>query len=297
MTSAAHSLGTIAMFLVALLIAHAPNILQQEETAGGPTVVGLDHIPIAVADLDIAAERYRQLGFTLKPGRPHNGIRNQHVKFRDGTEIELITASEARDSLATEYRQHLVAGDGPAFVALYAPEISALARRLDAAGQPYHRAGTLLSFPQADGLRYIFFGQRNRSPTDRAEHFSHPNGAEKLMAVWLASDDFTAERTLLSALGASWVEKEVRVPEPLRVTVAELPEGEVWLLPGSRQLVPGRRIVGATVYTQDLAALNSILARTGRDVPPTVQTKRGKSVFLSPSITSGIWLEFREPRL
>ncbi|MCI0434391.1 MAG: VOC family protein [Gemmatimonadetes bacterium] len=34
---------------------------------------GLDHIPIAVNDLDAAAARYRQLGFTLKPGRPHDG--------------------------------------------------------------------------------------------------------------------------------------------------------------------------------------------------------------------------------
>jgi catechol 2,3-dioxygenase-like lactoylglutathione lyase family enzyme len=69
-------------------------------TALTPVVVGLDHIPIAVADLERAAERYRRLGFTLKPGRAHkNGIRNQHAKFADGTELELITAPEGRDSL------------------------------------------------------------------------------------------------------------------------------------------------------------------------------------------------------
>ena len=39
-----------------------------------PAVLGLDHVPIAVEDLERAAERYRALGFSLKPGRPH-GVR------------------------------------------------------------------------------------------------------------------------------------------------------------------------------------------------------------------------------
>jgi hypothetical protein len=68
----------------------------------------------------------------------------------------------------------------------------------------------------------------------------------------------------------------------------------VWLLPGSRQLVPGRRIIGATVQTRDLGALRRILMKNGRDVPATVETKSSKSIFLSPDITHGIWLEFRE---
>src|SRR5262245_2486202 len=92
------------------------------DPAGDPAVVGLDHVPIAVANLEAAAARYRGLGFTLKPGRPHdNGIRNQHAKFADGTELELISAPEARDALTTTYRRHLEHGDGPAFLALYAP--------------------------------------------------------------------------------------------------------------------------------------------------------------------------------
>lgn len=54
-----------------------------------PQINGLDHINIAVVDLEAAAERYRDLGFSLKPGARHtNGIRNRHVKFPDGTELE-----------------------------------------------------------------------------------------------------------------------------------------------------------------------------------------------------------------
>ncbi len=75
------------------------------EGVGETTVLGLDHIPVEVIDLDAAAERYRQLGFALKPDRPHdNAIRNQHVKFKDGSEIELITIREIRDSPTAEYQ-------------------------------------------------------------------------------------------------------------------------------------------------------------------------------------------------
>ena len=59
-----------------------------------------------VNDLDAAVTRYRALGFALKPGKPHdNGIRNQRVKFEDGTELELLTAPEAKDRLTTQYRR------------------------------------------------------------------------------------------------------------------------------------------------------------------------------------------------
>jgi hypothetical protein len=102
-------------------------------------VVGLDHLPVAVANLDEAAARYLRLGFVLKPGRPHaNGIRNQHAKFADGTEIELITAPDARDALTATYRRHLALGDGPAFLALFAPSLEEAAARLDAAASRDH---------------------------------------------------------------------------------------------------------------------------------------------------------------
>lgn len=144
-----------------------------------PLILGLDHMPLAVADLEAASERYRQLGFTLKQGRYHeNGIRNRHIKFSDGTEIELITASESRDALTTEYLQHLAQGDGPAFVSFFAPEIDRVAQYFDAEDVRYDRSNGLLSFPERHRLRYLFFGRRTSSPTDRPGHFRHDNGAE-----------------------------------------------------------------------------------------------------------------------
>ena len=183
--------------------------------ANPPAITGLDHIPIAVRDLDRAAADYRALGFALKPGRPHeNGISNQHVKFPDGTELELITASETRDALTATYLKHLAAGEGPAFLALFAPGVDPGSLGLD-----------------SDPLRYIFMFGRNQSPTDRPEHFAHPNTAESLIGVWLGGDDLSAERRLLEKLGARIQVEDIRVPDITRAPVAHLVEGEVVLPP------------------------------------------------------------------
>jgi len=285
----------VVALLLLLAVASTPVRPQSAPAAGRPVVLGLDHVPLAVTDLDGASERYRELGFALKPGRPHeNGLRNQHVKFADGTEIELISVREARDSLTAEYLRHLAAGDGPAFVGLFAPDLDRLAGRLDAEGRVYRTGDGLLSFPESDKLRYVFFGRRNRSASDRPEHFRHRNGAEALIGVWIAGDDLGPERQLLASLGATLTDRGVHAPGSLTATVAEFPQAEVVFLPGSRQLVPGRHVVGLTVRTRDLEAVQRTLTAGSRSIPPIVETAVGRSLFLRPDVTHGIWLEFRE---
>ena len=241
-----------------------------------PATTGLDHIPIAVADLESAAEQYRSLGFVLKPGRPHdNGIRNVHAKFADGTELELITAPAARDDLTATYRQHLLAGDGPAFLAFHAPGLDEARRR------------------QAPG--YIFFGGLNRSLTDKPEHFAHPNGGEALIGVWLAADDLSRERKLLEAMGAAMERREALVPTPQTTDVARFLRHEVVLLPGRFQLVPGRRIVGATVAVSSAEAARGMLEQKGIKVQDG-SVHHSRSIFIAPAWAHGLWLELRQRR-
>lgn len=265
-------LGLIAV--LAPLGDAAPRAVQAPAVT--PAVIGLDHIPIAVRDLEAAADRYRELGFSLKPGRPHqNGIRNQHAKFPDGTELELITAPEERDALTTTYHRHLAAGDGPAFLALYAPDASRVPRRLESP------------------LGYLFFGPRNASPTDRPEHFAHANTAESLIAVWLSSDTLSGERALFEKLGASTSRREVHVPGRVTADVARFREGEAVFLPGSHQLVSGRRIVGVTLRVRSVATVRQLLASRRVPVSPAPDGPEN-SVFLAPPTTHGLWIEFRE---
>ena len=280
-------LFSVGAALVGLAVVRAPT---------APAITGLDHIPIAVTDLARAADDYRALGFALKPGRPHDdGIENQHVKFTDGTELELITAPAVRDALTTTYRHHLENGDGPAFMALFAPDRAAADERLTALEVRHASNGGAIDFPADGPLGYVFLSGRNKSPTDRPEHFAHPNTAESLIGIWLAGNDLSRERRLLAGLGATIIDTNVKVPDAIRASVARLREGEVILLPGSRQLVPGRRIVGATLRVGNLEIARSILRR-GQPVPlPIAPSRSGRSVFLPPSRTHGLWLELMEP--
>ena len=283
--------------LATLFLTVVPAGAYARELSNVPLVVGLDHIPVAVGNLDSTADQFRSLGFALKQGRPHaNGIRNQHVKFPDGTEIELITAAEARDSLTAEYRQHLLNGDGPAFAGLYAPSIEQVVERFSAAHVEYSRDAEMLTFPQTNELHYLFIGSRNLTPTDRPENFAHQNTAESLIGVWLASENPSAERHVLELLGADISDMQVHVPYETRCPVARFPQGQVVLLPRSRQQIPGRRIVGATLRVRELSALQRVLTANGMKVPVVIQTRESRSIFLPPELTHGLWLEFRELR-
>ncbi|HEX5070552.1 MAG TPA: rhomboid family intramembrane serine protease [Vicinamibacterales bacterium] len=263
--ASAAALVVVAVFTGARLFAHQM-----------PPVRGLDHVPVGVNDLDAAADRFRALGFTLKPGRPHdNGIVNQHAKFADGTELELITAPEARDELTRTYREHLANGDGPAFLALFAPGRTPEVER-----------------DERDLPGYIFLGPRNASPTDRPEHFQHANTAESLVAVWLAGDDFSRERELFQRLGATLSEEVRDVPRAERVTVARFAEGEVLMMRAERQMVPGRRVVGVSIRTKSLDFIRQLHIPA---MPIVMKNNRIVSAFVQPDRANGLWIEFWAP--
>src|SRR5262249_45785157 len=140
--------------LPALLLAAFASPLAAENPPPAAAIAGLDHIPIAVRDLGKAADDFRRIGFALKPGPvPENGSKNVHAKFRDGTELELITAPEARDGLTTTYVRHLSAGDGPAFLALFAPDSTALVGRLSIAKQSFEDDHGFISLTEPAEMR------------------------------------------------------------------------------------------------------------------------------------------------
>lgn len=247
-------------------------------TAAEPLEIGLDHIPVAVRDLEAASATYRALGFSLKPGRPHaNGIRNAHVKFPNGAGIELLTVPAAVDPLSTKYLNMIGAGDGPGFLSFHARETATL----EAARQ----AG------REQALDYVFWVQDNRSPTDRPEHFAHPNGAKALSAVWIATDDGARLVSLLLQLGGRTDHREVLAPEPVDATVVTLDEGEVVILPGSHQLLKGRPIIGASFRVTDLATVRKALSAAG--IPAWSGPGSDERVVVEPQRAHGLWLEFQ----
>ena len=152
------SLSSRPLFaMLPLLLTLVSLTVAARQTA--PLVTGLDHVIVVVNDLEAAAKRHRAMGFALKPGRPHdNGIRNQHVKFEDGTELELLTAPEERDQLTAQYRRYLAQGDGPAHVVLYATDADALAKRI--VGGAFGARRGLITFPIGHRRLWLEFRER-----------------------------------------------------------------------------------------------------------------------------------------
>ena len=228
-------------------------------------VQGLDHVPVVVRDLERAKADFEALGFVLKPGRFHaNGLRNEHAKFADGTEIELIMPTRAADALSSRYLDWLRQGDGPVSLGLY---------RL---GAP------------AELSAGIFFDRRQKSPTDRPEHFAHPNSAVTLSGAWLAGDP--AERQLLGLPGGRLLDGAFCAPFGSSSKALRFEEGKVILFPESAQVVRGRPILAITVTVGNLDAARHLLLRN-RVVPRQVAGCARKSVWVE---INGLWLEFVE---
>ncbi len=52
----------------------------------------LDHVVVAVHDLDAAIAKYRKLGFSVKEGGINGPVKNALIPFNDGSYIELLAA-------------------------------------------------------------------------------------------------------------------------------------------------------------------------------------------------------------
>jgi len=254
-------------------------------------LAGMDHIPVVVRDLEKAEADFQTLGFAIKPGRFHpDGIRNAHVKFPDGTEIELITAPAATDALTSEYRARLETGEGPVYFGLYAPDQTALSARLAAAGFAASQDGGLMSFPSSSPLHPVFFGTRQKAPTDRPEHFAHANGALRLSGLWVR--DLDGEKDLLSKLDAKLGVAKSCGPLQGPVTVAHMPDGDLFLV---KPQTDTGNVAAAQVEVRSLDVVKQILTKQ-RIALKEYPACDPASIWVPPSAAHGIWLQFVQAR-
>jgi hypothetical protein len=190
-------------------------------------------------------------------------------------------------------RRIIAGGAARVFPALLGMHLDALAAARRGLGHDPRSAGGFVTFRDGDPLRYVVFGPRGASPTDRPEHFQHRNGAESLVGVWLAADDFSEERKVFARLGAAITKAELRVPERAKAEVVRFGDGEIVLLPENMQWIPDRRIVGVTLRTRDLAAIRAVI-RDERIAG--VKEAGGASLIVPPDEACGLRLEFRSGR-
>lgn len=123
----------------------------------------LDHVIIAVNNLQAAVQRFEGQGFAVKPGRQHrNGLLNAHIKLENGTELELMSLTSApTDEIARGYRAFLEDGEGGAFLALRVNDPVIAKKQLRQHGFPHQlitgKWWDYIVFPPDSGLEHVFF--------------------------------------------------------------------------------------------------------------------------------------------
>jgi catechol 2,3-dioxygenase-like lactoylglutathione lyase family enzyme len=172
-------------------------------------LLGIDHLVIAVRDLEMATKDYTDLGFTVVPGGRHTGIGtyNSLIAFEDGSYLELIGFYEPRDD--HRWFAPLQKGGGLVDFCLQTDDLAgdtvALRRAGIDIGEPEHRNRKR---PDGKEIRWVFSlargahrgvapfiiadetGRDERIPRQRA----HANGVTGLGTVTVAVDDVARVR-------------------------------------------------------------------------------------------------------
>jgi catechol 2,3-dioxygenase-like lactoylglutathione lyase family enzyme len=171
--------------------------------APGPS---LNHVVLVVRDLDRASDRFREQGFRLKEGRLHaNNLLNRHVKFRDGSSLELMTVrGEPRDAMSRDYAELAASGEGGVYVALEVHSVT-VAEGVAAALRLETRASSsgpwrFLSFPPASPAAAVFFSDGSTAVQDPDDLVSHKVDVAGLSEAWVEGGGELID--LLERLGA-----------------------------------------------------------------------------------------------
>jgi len=228
-------------------------------------IAGIDHVVIAVRDLDRAQETYARLGFTLTPRGFHTlGSANHCIMFGDDY-IELLALPVEHPAMRY-YADFLARGEGLAAVALASADADAayaefvadgieadapldFSRPVRLAEGERDAAFRIVQLPaaQTPGCRSFVCQHRTRELVWRPEYQSHALGATGLAALAVVAEDPVAAAAGYAKLfGAS----PQKIDEGLLVQTGTAP-----VAVGSRGKIGLRlRGVGLPLRTRPLVA-------------------------------------------
>ena len=273
----------------------------------------IDHVLVAVRELEEAAERWRALGFTLTPpGRhPQWGTANRCIMFEDGY-IELLAFSGEGPRNRPELERFLATrGEGIFGLALASDDAQAtaeawrslgfsasgphpLARRLDRDGGVELRfVNVLLPSEELEGL--LIFACQHLTPEllRRSEWLRHANGARRLGSITLHAEPTDAVVSVLERLFGTATESRTDNVTGFHfdgASVLVMPDEDVQLLHPVSEIREGGcapHFVALSVMVERLEDTRAALASRRiavREIP--------HALAVAPAAASGVVLEF-----
>lgn len=226
-------------FAAALLAFGSPSAA----SAAADPVGGLDHVLIWSRNIDqVTSIMAVKLGFQVRPGGDFgDGIANRLIRFADRSYLELLYFSRPEAQLSGESRQMYAAterGTVANMFALEAVNVDEVERQLRGKGWKLSPSSPMTYDPDGDGPKParesmwrtvgfesppltgtdLFFIKYNHSPSTPADQADqtvfrrHPNGAQRISAVWLLGTDADAESERLQRIGFTRV-GDVKLPQ------------------------------------------------------------------------------------
>jgi catechol 2,3-dioxygenase-like lactoylglutathione lyase family enzyme len=293
---------------------------------------GLDHVGVAVKDLDAATHAYHDiLGFDRPTeGKLPNGLRNVNYYFADSTYLETLTYWDRGKAewLASFTDKHegglfaVLAATSPeetsAFLAARGIKVSApFSGTLQTAGEDAMPTEKWKTFFLPDGTlpgdtKFLYFIAYARGPREtflaqlkepRARvKFFHKNTALGLSAVWFAVADLDAATKAYESIGLPRTRAFDDPTLGARGQVLRAGDGDIRLLaPTGDGVVAtflrdrgGPGLLGVTLAAGNVdTAAKLISERAGVDLP-TYQGLLGKSIRVGPELAQGAWIEFSQ---
>ena len=284
-------------------------------TSGRP----LDHLVLAVHDLDAAGAFYQRLGFLVGARNRHPwGTENRIVQF-PGAFLELITVGEGAAidphqadtfSFGAFVRDYLAQREGFAMLVLASEDARADKVTFDKAGiggfRPFDFARTAKK-PDGTEVEVSFSLAFARDPLaphcgffvcqqHRPENFwnpvmqAHPNGATALAGVTIVASDPADHAEFLSAFTGirafSATSAGLRFETP-RGVVECLSDAAFAFDFGLSAIGEGPRLAAFTIAVANLAAFENRLKAEAMDY-----LKHGSALVLPPQSTFGVALRF-----
>lgn len=230
-------------------------------------VIGIDHVPIVVCDLNEAKTLFSdRLKFTVKNGREHEGISNFFVKFQDGTYLEFITPLDSSFAIGNYYTNFLKHRAGGTSLALSVKSADSVMLSLQQCAVPFksNENPVWLSVePLGYDLFYIEY--RNKTWKEREVNTTHANQSLSLKSVWWISGDtakYISNFTKLGFIhkGASkylGIQAQVLEAGSSELIVVSRREGAGILANVKSTVTEG--IFGFTVQVKSLATIRQLL--------------------------------------
>lgn len=156
----------------------------------------LDHAIILIPSdaYPQALLEYENNGFNIKKGRLHsNGILNNHIKFANGSSIELLTITTSpTDEISRGYAELMDSGQKGVYIALQINNAEKLSRLLRDEGIANslikNKSWNYLTFPKESGLEMIFLIEMKAKIDDDPAVFRHKNNINAIAEVYVYGD-------------------------------------------------------------------------------------------------------------